>query len=81
MNHDPKTSTESEPPNDAHTQDPGGNQGEGNRMAARRYNEKTREFIDEGSVDPAARDARPATEKEADEMRDAERKGLRRAKH
>lgn len=33
------------------------NQGEGNREAAKAYNEATRRFIDEGKVEPAARTA------------------------
>ncbi len=45
-------------------------QGEGNRTAARRYNEETTDFARSGRVEQAARDARPAG---ADEARDLER--------
>lgn len=33
------------------------NQGEGDRVSARHYNEQLREFVHGGQVDPAARDA------------------------
>ena len=48
------------------------NQGEGDREAARHYDEKTREFVESGKVDEAARDAEPDPE--------AEEKGRERAK-
>lgn len=48
------------------------NQGEGDREAARHYDEKTREFVESGKVDEAARDAEPDSE--------AEEKGRERAK-
>jgi hypothetical protein len=50
----------------------GKNQGEGDRDSARRYNEKTREFVESGKVDQAAR--------ESSEDIDAERQGRERAK-
>lgn len=50
----------------------GKNQGEGDRASARRYNEKTREFVESGKVDKAARESGPDP--------DAERKGRERAK-
>lgn len=50
----------------------GKNQGEGDRESAREYNERTREFVESGKVDEAARDTR--------EDLDAERKGRERAK-
>lgn len=57
-----------------------GMQGEGNKDAARRYNEQTREFIEEGKVDEAAEQAQPRNEAEAKAMRDAERAGKDKAK-
>lgn len=48
------------------------NQGEGDREAARHYDEKTREFVESGKVEEAARNAEPDPE--------AERKGKERAK-
>jgi hypothetical protein len=50
-------------------------QGEGNRDAAREYNESQREFVESGEVERAARDAEPTSESERAEMEDAERKG------
>ena len=50
-------------------------QGEGNRDAAREYNESQREFVESGDVERAARDAEPTSESERAEMEDAERKG------
>jgi hypothetical protein len=38
----------------------GKNQGEGNRDAARAYNESTREFVDSGKVESSAQDAKRA---------------------
>lgn len=48
------------------------NQGEGDREAARHYDEKTREFVDSGKVDEAARNAEDDPK--------AEEKGKERAK-
>lgn len=49
------------------------NEGEGNRTAARRYNEATREFIDSGKVGEAARKAKEAVDgPEGEELRKAE---------
>jgi len=50
-------------------------QGEGNRDAAREYNESQREFAQSGQVDEAARDAEPRSEDERREMEKAEREG------
>lgn len=50
----------------------GKNQGEGDREAARHYDEKTREFVESGKVDPAASNAEDNPE--------AEEKGKERAK-
>lgn len=54
--------------------------GEGNYAASRQYNEATRRFVESGRVEEAARDAAPANEKEAAEMRQAEQAALLRAK-
>ncbi|MEO6771542.1 MAG: hypothetical protein ABI467_00785 [Kofleriaceae bacterium] len=53
------------------------NQGEGDRVSARRYNHDLREFIAEGRVEPAALDAERFVEAHPDEAMRAERK----AKH
>jgi hypothetical protein len=50
-------------------------QGEGNRDAAREYNESQRDFVESGDVERAARDAEPKSEAERAELADAERKG------
>jgi hypothetical protein len=50
-------------------------QGEGNRTAARRYNEETTDFVRSGRVEQAAREARPAGADEARDMERAEAEG------
>ena len=50
-------------------------QGEGNRTAARRYNEETTEFAQSGRVEQAAREARPAGAEEARDLERAEAEG------
>lgn len=55
-------------------------QGEGDYKSALRYDEETREFVEAGKVDPAARAAAPANEAEAEAMRRAEEKGRARSK-
>jgi hypothetical protein len=50
-------------------------QGEGNRTAARRYNEETTDFARSGRVDQAARDARPEGTEQARDMERAEAEG------
>ena len=50
-------------------------QGEGDYAAARRYDKAAHEFAESGKVEDAARQARPATTEEADELRRAEREG------
>lgn len=53
----------------------GENQGEGNRTAARHYNEEVRDFVDHGRVGAAARSAAIAVEgPEGPELRAAEAK-------
>ncbi len=53
------------------------NQGEGNREAAREYNEETREFVESGKVDEAAE---KASEQDPGEAEAAERAGEERAR-
>jgi hypothetical protein len=55
-------------------------QGEGNYTAARRHRKSAEGFVDDGKVEPAARDAEPADAAEAQELRDAEREGKARAR-
>jgi hypothetical protein len=59
---------------------PEGNQGEGNKEADRHYREKTRDFVESGRVDDAARKARPESSQEADDLRRAEEEGRSRAR-
>ena len=61
-------------------QPPSKNQGEGDKDAARRYNEDQKRFVDSGAVNEAARRAAPGSDKEADEMKQAEQKGRVKAK-
>ena len=51
--------------------------GEGNYAASRDYNQRTKQFVESGRVDAAARNAAPKSEREAKEMSDAEREGRR----
>lgn len=51
--------------------------GEGNYAASRDYNERTKQFVESGRVDEAARKAAPGSDKEAREMSEAEREGRR----
>lgn len=50
------------------------NQGEGDKASARHYNNKVREFVAEGKVDEAARDAKAYVESSPREADRAERK-------
>jgi hypothetical protein len=50
-------------------------QGEGDYEAARNYDDATREFVEAGEVQKAARDAEPKDRAEADEMERAEQEG------
>ncbi|MFW6093209.1 MAG: hypothetical protein ACODAC_04490 [Pseudomonadota bacterium] len=52
-------------------------QGEGDREADRHYRERTREFVESGKVDEAAREAE---EQDPEEAADAEARGRKRAK-
>lgn len=55
-------------------------QGEGDYDAARRYDKSVEEFAKSGKVEQAARDAKPTSEAEADELRQAEQEGKSHAK-
>jgi hypothetical protein len=52
------------------------NEGEGNRTAAKQYNDAQRKFVESGKVEPAAKDAEHALDTaEAEELKRAEAKG------
>jgi hypothetical protein len=55
-------------------------QGEGNYEAAEEYDEAQRKFVKSGKVGAAARNAKPKSEAEAEEMQRAEEAGRSRAK-
>jgi hypothetical protein len=56
----------------------GENQGEGNRTAAREYNEAQKKFAESGKVDAAAKDAAKAVEgKEAEDLKRADQAATR----
>ncbi|MEO8310354.1 MAG: hypothetical protein ABI520_04195 [Caldimonas sp.] len=55
-------------------------QGEGDYDAGRRYDKASREFAESGKVEPAARDAAPENEREAEDMERAEEAGKSHAK-
>lgn len=57
-----------------------GEYGEGNYKASKQYNDATKQFVESGKVDQAAKDAAPETEIEAAQMANAEAAGRRRAK-
>jgi hypothetical protein len=56
------------------------NQGEGNREAARRYNEEQKRFVASGQVPAAAGRAAPDSSTEARELEQAEHEGRSHAK-
>lgn len=57
------------------------NEGEGNRTAARNYNQKTRAFVDAGKVDEAAEAAKDALDgDEREELEEAEELGKSKAR-
>lgn len=60
---------------DKPTQD--GNQGEGDRRSARRYQRHVREFVAGGKVEPAARDAEAYVERAPEDAGRAEREARR----
>lgn len=52
------------------------NEGEGNRTAAKQYNDAQRKFVESGKVEPAAKDAEHALgTDEAEELKRAEEEG------
>jgi len=53
------------------------NQGEGDRVASRHYNQHVREFVGSGQVDPAARSAEAYVEQKPDDAARAERHAKR----
>lgn len=56
------------------------NQGEGNRDAARRFNQAEQNFVQSGQVEDAAKRAAPRGRADADAMQQAEKTGRRHAK-
>lgn len=54
--------------------------GEGNYEAARKYNERTRDYLDSADVEQDARDAAPRSEEEAKALKQAEAEGRKHAK-
>jgi len=55
-------------------------QGEGNYDAAKKFDDEEAAFVKSGRVDQAARDAKPKSKAEADEMSRAEEIGKSRSK-
>ena len=55
-------------------------QGEGDYKAGRRYNEATRDYVEQNDVSEAARDAEPTSANEQQNLERAEQKGRQRAK-
>jgi hypothetical protein len=53
------------------------NEGEGNKTAAREYNEAQRRFVESGKVDEKAREAERALDRDKRELEHAEAKGKR----
>ena len=54
--------------------------GEGNYAASKQYNDATREFVQSGRVEEAARNAAPQSDADARDMQAAEAEGKRHAK-
>jgi hypothetical protein len=55
-------------------------QGEGDHESARRFNEKSRKFVETHDVDKLGHDAEPDSDEEEIGMEDAEEEGKSRAK-
>lgn len=55
------------------------NQGEGNREAAKAYNDAQKDFVESGQVDKKAQEAKRALETEADALKKAEQTGRSKA--
>jgi hypothetical protein len=56
------------------------NQGEGDKLADRRYRARTRKYLGKKNAEKDARRAKPRSRREAESMRAAEAAGRRRAK-
>ena len=56
---------------------PSRNEGEGNRTAAREYNEAQRRFVQSGKVEEKAREAEQALDRDKRELQQAEAAGKR----
>ena len=54
--------------------------GEGNYAASKQYNDATRDFVQSGRVEKAAKDAAPTSDADALQMQAAEAEGKRHAK-
>ena len=54
--------------------------GEGNYAASKQYNDATRDFVESGRVEQAARDAAPESDADALQMQAAEEEGKRHAR-
>ncbi|MGE0154640.1 MAG: hypothetical protein AB7R90_18630 [Reyranellaceae bacterium] len=69
-------------PKDRHVNAGQRNEGEGNKTAARHYNEATKDFVRSGKVEEKAQEARKAVDgPDAAKLRKAEREGLQKARH
>jgi len=55
-------------------------QGEGDYEAARRYRQRSEDYVAHGDAEKAARDAAPKSSREAEDLRAAEAAGKKRAK-
>lgn len=55
-------------------------QGEGDYESARRFNKRSREFVESNDVEKLGRESRPRSEEEAEDMKEAEEEGKSRAK-
>jgi hypothetical protein len=56
-------------------------EGEGSYEAGRNYDEHARQFVREGSVEPAAEEAKRAVDEEPEALRDAEDEARRGPRH
>jgi len=65
--------------NTAHRDADQRNEGEGNKTAAREYNEAQRRFVESGKVEEKAREAEKALDSDARELERAEAVGKRHA--
>lgn len=55
-------------------------EGEGSYSGTKEYNERTKKFVDSGKTEDAAREAAPRSERDAQEMKQAERVGKNKRK-